>query len=173
LSYIIKNLHFIVIHVPLAMLIFSFVFDICAMIFKKKEWHSAGMLCLIVGTLGAIAAVITGPEDNNPLKATHELFGEITMVLYIVLTIIRVGFLLLKKMEIGKNVVYLIPALVGIVLVSYTGHLGGQMVHKDKPAGIQKNQGNLGVPGSEQKPNLKNSSSNGEQKSPTQTQAGQ
>ena len=64
MDYILKNLHFIFTHVPIALLIFSFVFDVVALIFKKKEWHSAGMLCLVVGALGAIASVLTGPSHG-------------------------------------------------------------------------------------------------------------
>lgn len=146
MSYIIKNLHFIVIHIPIAMLLFSFIFDLLALIMKKKDWHSAGILTLIVGTLGAIASVITGPEDRNPLLETHEHYGQITMLFFIILTLIRVGFLWKKKLDIGNHPVYLIAAFIGVLLVSYTGHLGGQMVHKDRPvpqSGQIRNGGNL------------------------------
>ncbi|MCD1257616.1 hypothetical protein B5M42_002030 [Paenibacillus athensensis] len=132
MSYIVKNLHFLVIHVPIAMLLFSFLFDLVAKILKKEQWHIAGLLCLIIGTLGAIAAVITGPEnERNPLFPQHELYGKITMFFFIVLTLIRIGLLWRSKLELGRNWVYLVGALIGVVLVSYTGHLGGQMVHPD------------------------------------------
>jgi uncharacterized membrane protein len=131
-DYLIKNLHFIVIHIPIAMLIFSFVFDVAALLAKKREWHAAGMLCLIVGTLGAIAAVLTGPEDRNPLVHTHEFYGKATMALFIVLTVIRLFFQLRRKQELGSNYAYLAMALVGVALVTYTGHIGGKMVHPDR-----------------------------------------
>jgi uncharacterized membrane protein len=130
LSYLIKNAHFLVIHIPIAMLLFSFLFDLFAKILKKKDWHTAGMLCLVVGALGAIAAVITGPEGDNPsLFPQHELFGKLTMVLAIILTVVRMGFMLWKKLDIGKSLIYLLVMLVCVCLVSYTGHLGGKMVH--------------------------------------------
>jgi uncharacterized membrane protein len=131
MAYIIKNLHFIVTHVPIAMLIFSFIFDLLARILKKQDWHTAGFLCLIVGTLGAIAAVLTGPDDNSPLVHTHELFGKTTMIVFILISLIRLYFHFRKKVEIGRMPVYLVATLIGAVLVGYTGHLGGQMVHKD------------------------------------------
>jgi uncharacterized membrane protein len=133
LSYLLKNMHFIVTHFPIVLLIFSFVFDLLAVLVKKKEWHSSGLLCLVVGTLGAIAAVVTGPDDTDPLLPTHELFGKMTMIFAILLSIVRLYFLFWKKKGIGGNPVYLIGALIGVLLVSYTGHLGGTMVHKDKP----------------------------------------
>jgi uncharacterized membrane protein len=139
-DYLIKNLHFIVIHIPIAMLIFSFVFDVAALLAKKREWHAAGMLCLIVGTLGALAAVLTGPDDRNPLVHTHELFGKATMALFIVLTAVRLFFQLRRKQEIGGNYAYLAIALIGVALVSYTGHIGGKMVHPDR-SGFQLQRG--------------------------------
>ena len=133
MSYLIRNAHFLVIHIPIAMLLFSFVFDLLAMILKKKDWHTAGVLCLIVGTLGAIVAVITGPEgERNPLFPQHELYGKITMMLSILLTLVRLGILWRKKVDIGKNLLYLLVMLIGVGLVSYTGDLGGKMVHPDR-----------------------------------------
>lgn len=131
MDYILKNLHFIFTHVPIALLIFSFVFDIVALIFKKKEWHSAGMLCLVVGALGAIASVLTGPESRNTLVGSHEFYAKLTMILAIILAIVRVGLLVRKKLELGRNPIYLVASLVAVLLVSYTGHLGGKMVHRD------------------------------------------
>ncbi|WP_248927637.1 DUF2231 domain-containing protein [Paenibacillus hamazuiensis] len=132
MSYLIKNLHFIVIHIPIAMLIFGFLFDLFGKLLRKPEWHTAGLLCLIVGTLGAIAAVLTGPEDRNPLVHTHEFYGKITMFLFIILTLVRLFFHLKKKRELGGSAAYLAVALIGVLLVGYTGHIGGQMVHPDR-----------------------------------------
>jgi uncharacterized membrane protein len=133
-DYLLKNAHFIFIHFPIAALICSLLFDVLATVWKKKEWHSAALLTLIVGTLGAIASVATGPEDRNPLLHTHELFGKITMVVFIILTLIRLYVQYKKSRDIGNNYAYLTGALIGVLLLSYTGHLGGQMVHKPKGA---------------------------------------
>lgn len=141
MDYILKNLHFIVTHVPIALLIFSFVFDVVALIFKKKDWHSAGMLCLVVGALGAIAGVLTGPESRNTLVGTHEFYAKLTMFTAIVLAAVRVGLLVWKKLEIGRNPIFLVASLVVVILVSYTGHLGGKMVHRDMQGGPGMMQG--------------------------------
>lgn len=135
MDYILKNLHYIVTHVPIALLVFSFIFDLIAIIAKKREWHSAGMLCLVVGALGAIASVLTGPSPwRNPLVVPHEFYAKLTMFLSIVLAIVRVGLLIWKKKELGRNPIYLIGSLAAVILVGYTGHIGGQMVHKPVPA---------------------------------------
>ncbi|MDR6552577.1 DUF2231 domain-containing protein [Paenibacillus qinlingensis] len=135
MDYIMKNLHFIFTHVPIALLIFSFVFDVAALITKKKDWHSAGMLCLVVGALGAIAGVLTGPESRNTLVGSHEFYAKLTMFAAIVLAAVRVGLLIWKKLELGRNPIFLVASLVVVILVSYTGHLGGKMVHRDMQGG--------------------------------------
>jgi uncharacterized membrane protein len=147
MDYIMKNLHFIFTHVPIALLIFSFVFDVVAPIFKKKEWHSAGMLCLVVGALGAIASVLTGPESRNTLVGSHEFYARLTMILAIVLAVVRVGLLVWKKLEIGRNPIFLVASLVAVLLVSYTGHLGGKMVHRDMQGFPGGGPGMQGGPG--------------------------
>jgi uncharacterized membrane protein len=148
MTYLLKNSHFIVNHIPIAMLIFSFIFDLCAVIIKKKDWHTAGFLSLIVGTLGAIAAVLTGPngpqETRNPLFHDHQLYANLTMYLFIVLSLARLFFHYRKKIDIGKTPIYLIIALIGVGLVTYTGHLGGKMVHKDTNANFSGGPGGQG-----------------------------
>ncbi|UUZ91026.1 hypothetical protein LJK87_35410 [Paenibacillus sp. P25] len=90
MTYLLQNLHFIFIHFPIALLLFSFVFDLLARLTKKQEWHTAGFLSLLIGTLGAVASVITGPEEaRNPLFPTHELFGKLTMIWFILLSLVR------------------------------------------------------------------------------------
>jgi uncharacterized membrane protein len=160
MSYLFNNLHFIVNHVPIAMLIFSFIFDLLAVILKKKEWHTAGFLTLIVGTLGAIAAVITGPdgqaESRNPDFPNHKLFGELTMYLYILISLVRLFFYYRKKIDIGKMPIYLIIGVIGVSIVTYTGHLGGKMVHKDIQGGFNGPggaNGQGGKPGGQGRPN--------------------
>ncbi|WNR44426.1 DUF2231 domain-containing protein [Paenibacillus roseipurpureus] len=150
MDYIMKNLHFIFTHVPIALLIFSFVFDVAALSFKKKEWHSAGMLCLVVGALGAVGSVLTGPESRNTLLSSHEFYAKLTMVVSIVLAVVRVGLLIWKKLELGRNVIYLVVSLVVVLLVSYTGHLGGKMVHRDMQGGPPGMQGGPGGGGNGQ-----------------------
>lgn len=129
------------------MLLFRFIFDGMAAFLKRKDWHTAGLLCLVAGTLGSIAAVLTGPEEaRNPLFPRHELFGKLTMFIFIALTLVRLGLLLWKKAEIGGKIVYLAAALIGIGFVTYTGHLGGQMVHPDRSQFPQMGPGGGQVP---------------------------
>jgi hypothetical protein len=67
------------------------------------------------------------------------------MVFFILLTSIRSFFLWIKKREIGGKLFYLAAAFIGVLLVSYTGHLGGEMVHPDRQhfQGEQRNGSNF------------------------------
>lgn len=147
MNFLLENMHFILTHFPIVLLIVGFLFDLLARILKKKEWHSAGWACLALGTLGAIASVMTGPALNgqSPDLPAHELFGRLTAILAIVLFVVRLAMLRWKKREIGSHPAFLIGALAAAILVGYTGHLGGKMVHEtpeDAPAvGMQGGQG--------------------------------
>jgi uncharacterized membrane protein len=151
MDYLIKNMHFIFIHFPIALLFMSLLFDLISTFNRKSNLHAAGSITLILGTLGAIASVLTGPEgEENPLFPQHELFGRITMFFFIALSLVRLGLFFYRKREIGKNPIYLVAALIGIMLVTYTGDLGGKMVHKDMGNMMQGGpggQGGQGAPG--------------------------
>lgn len=166
MDYILKNMHFIFTHFPIALLIFSFVFDLVGFVFKRPQWHFAGLLCLVIGTLGAIASVLTAPNMPNPQIATHAMFGRTTMYVSIALTLIRIVLLWRKKIDIGPKPVYLAGALIGVILVSYTGHLGGKAVHRPMNPGMMQGgpgqQGQPGQPG-RQRPNGNQTPSSGQQ----------
>ncbi|AZN39868.1 DUF2231 domain-containing protein [Paenibacillus albus] len=132
MSYLWDNKHFIITHFPIVLLLVSLLFDLAALIWKKKDWHTAALACLVVGTVCTIAAVLTGPRmmQQNPDVETHEMYGTITMYVAIVLSAIRLGLVLWRKKQIGRNPAYLIAALIAVVLVMYTAHLGGKMVHR-------------------------------------------
>lgn len=152
MDYLWNNKHFILTHFPIVLLIFSFLFDLAGLIWKKKEWNSAGLVCLLAGTLGAIASVLTGPDSPNPGVEKHELYGKLTMLLAIVISVVRLALLWAKKRDFGSNPIFLVGALAAAILVGYTGHLGGEMVHRAPgefgPGGFGQGQGGgFGGPG--------------------------
>ncbi|MFC3803293.1 DUF2231 domain-containing protein [Cohnella sp. GCM10012308] len=138
MDYLWNNKHFILTHFPIVLLIFGFLFDLAGLIWKKREWNNAGLVCLIAGTLGAIASVLTGPESPNPSVGEHEMYGKLTMFLAIAISVVRLSLLWAKKKDYGSHPIFLVAALAAAVLVGYTGHLGGEMVHRapgDFPGG--------------------------------------
>lgn len=143
MSYIWDNKHFIIIHFPIVLLLFSFLFDLAGLILKKRELNTVGLISFVVGTLSTIASVWSGPNMPNPAVGTHAQFGKMTMYLAIALCIVRIGILLWKKRDVGRNFIYLIVSLAAVFLVMYTAHLGGEMVHRPFDPG-QFRQGQMG-----------------------------
>ena len=54
------HLHPMIVHFPIALLIIGFLFDLTGAIFNKVFFSKAGFYLLILGTLGVIAAFISG-----------------------------------------------------------------------------------------------------------------
>ncbi|MEF2964795.1 DUF2231 domain-containing protein [Paenibacillus sp. M1] len=146
MNYLWDNKHFIIIHFPIVLLLFGFLFDLAGLIWKKREWHTVALISFVAGTLSTIASVWSGPKMPNPAVGTHAQFGKITMYLAIVLCIVRIGILLWKKRDVGRNFIYLIVSFAAVVLVMYTAHLGGEMVHRPFDGG-QFRQGQTGGQG--------------------------
>jgi uncharacterized membrane protein len=132
-----SHLHPLIVHFPIALLITGFVADTVFLLYKKEACLSKlGFYLMLAGTLGAIAAVLSGNFFTQELSGSveavrerHETFANITMWLMIVASVIRL-FLLKRggaspRAALGVYILYLI----GVVLVSYTGMLGGTMVY--------------------------------------------
>jgi len=130
------HLHPLIVHFPIALLIAGFVADTAYLLYKKEVCLSkVGFYLMLAGTLGAVAAVLSGnffTEDMTGsvevIRERHETFANITMYLMIVAGILRI-FLFIKgksesKAALGVYILYLI----GVLLVGYTGMLGGTMV---------------------------------------------
>ncbi len=132
-----SHLHPIIVHFPIALLITGFVADTIFLIYRKEACLSKlGFYLMLAGTLGAIAAVLSGNFFTEELSGSveavrerHETFANITMWLMIVASVVRI-FLLRKvgassRAGMGVYILYLI----GVILVGYTGMLGGTMVY--------------------------------------------
>jgi uncharacterized membrane protein len=93
------NLHPLVVHFPIALLIASVLFDIIAYCIKREEFEKAAFWNLVLGVLTGAAAVITGllAEDSVPpfpvLHATverHETLAFIALGVFAVLLLWRI-----------------------------------------------------------------------------------
>jgi uncharacterized membrane protein len=130
-------LHPVIVHFPIALLIVGFVADTVYLIYKKEACLSKlGFYLMLAGTLGAIAAVLSGTFFTEELTGSigavrerHETFANITMYLMIVTSIIRIVLAkngaTASKAGLGVYILYLI----GVLLIGYTGMLGGTMVY--------------------------------------------
>jgi len=130
--------HPIIVHFTIALLSIALITDFVYLITRKEHfWHFSTYL-LVLGTLSAVGAVLTGhqAEDSvllNPqtraMVDSHELSGEITMWIFIILTTLRFMFIKFKKFKEPVKWIYYMIGLTALIFLFRTGILGGEMVY--------------------------------------------
>jgi uncharacterized membrane protein len=127
---------------PVALLTVAVLFEIAAIVLKKEALRRTGFALLLVGTLGAGAAVLAGlqAEENvahggpaHELMEHHEQLAFITLGTFAVVALWRL--VRERKMGSGERFVVLLVSLGGLLSLTYTGHHGGQLVF-EHAAGI-------------------------------------
>jgi uncharacterized membrane protein len=137
-------LHPAIVHFPIALLIVSVVLDGCGVGFRRASLTQAGFYTLMIGSLAAAAAVLSGPEHAAKDAASltilhrHELFAALTVLCCLILVGMRLGNAdgLYGTGAIG----YLALGVALIVCIVLTGYFGGQMVY-DHGVGVAQLQG--------------------------------
>ncbi len=126
------------VHFPIALITIGFFADVLSLFFNKKEpcLSKVGFYLMIVGTLGAVAAFLSGEyfthEYNGvlgELKENHELFCKIAMYVMIAASLIRIYLVWKKKTYGGLKWLVFGLYFVATVSVGYGGLLGGTMVY--------------------------------------------
>jgi uncharacterized membrane protein len=133
----IDHLHPLSVHFPIALILVGFLFDFLSLIFKKEQWLSkAGLYLMVLGTLGAVAAVLTGEFFSKELtgfagekKEFHEIIAKTAMYIMIAASVLRIIPLLMKKEIAWLKWTVFVLFLAGCVFVGYAGLLGGQLVY--------------------------------------------
>jgi uncharacterized membrane protein len=140
------NVHPLMVHFPIALLIFALVFDLFALIFRNVNWlrYAAGSL-YILGAAAALVTFFTGKQAadivNVPAMARHTLSEHADLALYTVwffgiYGVIRLFFLLQKESYAWKKlsrkwmvsfVLFLIGAG-GMFLLYETAEHGAELV---------------------------------------------
>lgn len=125
------------VHFPIALILVGFIVDIIGLMNRKESWLiKAGFYLMLLGTIFAIAAYITGafftPELTGPkgvMEERHELFAKITLAILLIGTGFRI-FIVIKKLDQTslKYIVFIFYAL-SAVLIGITGFLGGSLVY--------------------------------------------
>lgn len=131
------HLHPLSVHFPIALILAGFLFDVFSLIFRKEKCLSkAGFWLMILGTLSAVAAYLTGEFFSRDLigpagehKEIHELWAKTTMFTMLGALIIRVIAMVMKKDKGPLKWLVFGLYLAGAGLVSYTGFLGGSLVY--------------------------------------------
>lgn len=131
------HLHPMLVHFPIALVVFGFIAEIAALYFKKEVCLSkAGFYLLIIGTLSALVAWLTGnfftaemSGAAGEIKETHELFALITLGALLVTSVLRIVLQAKKNENTGFKWVALALYGVAAISVSITGFFGGTLVY--------------------------------------------
>ena len=143
------HLHPMIVHFPIALLIVGFLFDLTGAFLNKDFFSKTGFYLLILGTVGVLAAYISGNiagdgvSEAGALKQAlenHEEAAELSLWLMVVASIVRITIVLLKKYSGVFKWVAVVLFLVGILSIARTGYYGGELVFKHA-AGVQLNLG--------------------------------
>lgn len=141
------DLHPLIVHFPIALLITGFAFATVELFFKKECKCKNGFtvepliiqktayFLLVLGTLSAVVAVLSGfiftgnmEGELGKLRTTHFTMAIITTCISVLASIAYTFYVFRnqnKKARIIGYVLYLICA----ILIGITGHFGGQIVN--------------------------------------------
>jgi len=124
------HIHNQVIHFPIALLSASVLFDIIGYYSDNKKMYSTSWYLLILGTLSALSAVLTGfiadsaqghMSEPFPIFTTHgstQIFASLVFLSLLIWRYVN------KRTETKPSRVYLSTSMVGILILFYGGHLG-------------------------------------------------
>jgi uncharacterized membrane protein len=130
--------HPIIVHFAIALLSIAIITDLIYLITKKENLKDISTYLFVLGTLSAIAAVLTGHQAEEAVVKTpqvetlissHENSGEITMWIFIVLTASRFFYLKFKLFEKPVKWFYYVIGIIAFSFLLRTGILGGEMVY--------------------------------------------
>lgn len=151
-----SHLHGMVVHFPIALLFVSVGLEAAAL---YKPWREklqpAALVLLVLGTISAAAAVVTGPEENyrgvSALGRIHEQWAQITLFWFGLLTLWRLYLFFRHRMLAARSLaVYLVLGALGVGMLGYTGYLGGTMVY-EQAVGVRQG-GRLVAPPAPRRP---------------------
>ena len=122
-------------HFPIALLFVSVGLDLFALA-RKPALHGPAWLLLVLGTMGAIAATVTGlishlPYEEDPILLAaiepHQYTAFAATAVFAALTAWRWRSVR-RGAELGGEAAYLTVALLGLVVLGIAGFLGGNLL---------------------------------------------
>lgn len=134
-GYDMPRLHATLNDLPAALLVVAVLFDFAGWWLKRESLRWAALWTLWAGVIGGWAAVITGLLAEDVIEhgeAIHELMEKhktLALVTMSVFTVI-LGVKLLRRFALrpAEEMVLRVLSVAGLVLVVWTGKIGGQMM---------------------------------------------
>jgi uncharacterized membrane protein len=138
------GLHPKIVHFPIALLMTYGFLEIIGAIFRNDTFSKAAYCVLILGVIGAVAAVLTGNQAGSaaellsakdaaiPLGAIseHETYANISLWFFAGILVIRTYFVVKKKFRGAVKFLFVVLALIGSYFILEAGLKGGELVFK-------------------------------------------
>ncbi|MDA0747070.1 MAG: DUF2231 domain-containing protein [bacterium] len=133
------NIHPLIVHFPIALLILGAICDAIGILMRRDFFLKTGHLLLAMGATAAIAAAITGenaaevaekiPGITEDLER-HETLSTAVAWLSVALTLTRSHFVFKKRFTGTTRILYLVIAIAIAALTAASGYTGGRMVYE-------------------------------------------
>ncbi|MDE2399683.1 MAG: hypothetical protein KGL67_01590 [Patescibacteria group bacterium] len=142
------NVHPIFVHFPIVLLLLYSIVKILPLdkFFPRVSWKQIERFLLVLGFLGALAAIYTGGiarhliQPNRQLVGMHSTFATASTWIYGFLLFLEIIAIVKSKYaKFSDGLFSKLLALVGLISISITGLLGGVIVYgvtADPLAGI-------------------------------------
>lgn len=156
------NIHPIIVHFPIALFLTGFALDVIGHLFQRETLKRVGLILIVLGALGALAAMLSGQLAEESVEEhlsgagervldTHEDLGKLTAYLLLAIAAIRLilaaSWLSRWRWAAGAALaIYLIAGVLGVGALTATGYYGGELVYR-YGAGVQLSQPALGSSG--------------------------
>ena len=131
-------LHPILVHLPIGLFLLSFIFDIADLmqVGPTKLFVQAAFATMALGVLTALLAAAPGFVDYFDIRRDHPARRIATyhMILNLAAVALYAVNLLLRRSELDLGRLTALPflmSLVGVLILSFSGYLGGVMVYDD------------------------------------------
>ncbi len=132
-------LHPILVHFPIALLVTGFLIDLAGAILKRPWLTHAGLLLLVIGSIGTVAATRSGEAAEDEIVETpaihevleeHEEGGKRTMWFFLVLTAVRGALTWWGRFTPVMRWIFLVLWAAGLALLLETAYHGGELVYR-------------------------------------------
>jgi uncharacterized membrane protein len=134
------DIHPKVVHFPIALFTTYAFLEIVGILLKKEFLSKSALLILCIGVVTSFFAVLTGNQaatdftlwndQSSALLNDHQTHATYLLWFAVLVCVLRIIFVLKKKMAGPLKYLFVLFALVFIFLVYQTGNYGGDLVKK-------------------------------------------
>ena len=134
------NLHPLVIHFPIVLMMTAAVVDLVGVVFARSSWLSATTTLYVAGAVSAVVAFLTGvqagstvlvPGLAHPVLIAHRTWALATMACCVVVAVLRLAMLRGEGARSRpRRILLLAIGLIALVLIQQTAERGARLVYE-------------------------------------------